>query len=170
MKIREGQCWEIRRGAAPNDPLVVEVLEVNEPRRECRVRTYLSSAPKSDLGRRRWESFSTITDVGVLVVGPGAPDPVERREQVAHVRQLVAYAARRDGVRYRGDIAIPAKPLQAMLTEDLGDPAYARMVLREAVGQLGGVENDVLVDESPWGGKTHEPCYVLPGDDSRAAA
>jgi hypothetical protein len=71
----------------------------------------------------------------------------------------------REGRRFRLGIAVAAGPLEEMWRATLATATTPAMILSEAVSTIGGVEDDVLVEERPgyFGTiKRHERCYVFP--------
>jgi hypothetical protein len=113
VRVVAGQEWELP-SAGNHDPLVLKIVEVVDGRYAV-VHTVQRSAPNVVLDRSMmW--LRDVIDSGVLVAGPGALDAKRRRERIAHLRELVIYAARQskapvvDGhIRFERTRANPAR-------------------------------------------------------------
>lgn len=138
-----------------NDPLVLRVVEVTDDGYAA-IHTIQKSAPEIVLNRSTMRVRDVI-DTGVLVAGPGALDAIRRRAQTAHLRDLLAYAARRTGApAVAGDVRFDGRELVALVAADEKLPrGQARAILRDALATLGGREITSAYDPAEIG-------YVIP--------
>jgi hypothetical protein len=147
---------------------VLKVVEVVDGRYAV-VHTVQRSAPNVVLARSTmW--VRDVIDSGVLVAGPGAPNAKRRRERVAHLRELVLYAARQSKAPVvDGNIRFDAHELiQLVAADEKVSRDVARAMLRDVLGELGGVETTTPRDRWGWG-DDHE-VYVIPAAALERAA
>jgi hypothetical protein len=160
MKIQTGQVWTIHRGAAPHDPIVIEVLGVDAEGYPF-VRTTLRSAPRVEIERRRHMHPRDLTDSALLESGPGTGP--NRSEQIAHAKNLISYAAEREGVTVPEGVALDVTELLSILVDDHdGDRVQARVTLRAALAELGGTERDAHIHDYRTERVTTRTTLVLP--------
>jgi hypothetical protein len=158
MRVVAGQEWELP-SAGHHDPLILRIVEEVDDRRVA-VHTLQRSAPNVVLDRSTmWKR--DVIDAGVLVAGPGALDARRREARSAHLRDLILYAARRSKAPVvDGNVRFDAHELIQLVVADEKVPRDdARAMLRDVLGQLGGVETTA---PSNWYWDHDHEVYVIP--------
>jgi hypothetical protein len=167
VRVLAGQEWELP-SAGSDDPLVLKIVEVVDGRYAV-VHTVQRSAPNVVLDRSTmW--LRDVIDSGVLVAGPGSLDAKGRRQRITHLRELVLYAARQSKAPVvDGNIRFDARELiQLVAVDEKVSRDDARAMLRDVLGELGGIET--TVPRNPWDwGNDHE-VYVIPAGALERAA
>lgn len=148
---------------ATSDPLVLRVVEVTDDGFAA-VHTVRRSAPTTVLSRSTMR-VRDVTDAGVLVAGPRAPDSARRRQRTAHLGDLLLYLARRaDSRAGERDVRFDGREIVALVAEDEEVPReQARAMLRDALAALGGREITNPYERDEIG-------YVIPTDVVRPPA
>lgn len=152
-QIAVGQQYELP-SVGVGDPLVLVVVEVVGADRAV-VRTVRRSQPDVVIDRSTMH-VRDLVDAGVLVRGPGALDARRRRARNEHLKQLLIYAAQREGASSGGEVRFDGRDVVGMVADDEGvSIPEARAMIRSALAELEGREITSAYDPTEIG-------YVLP--------
>lgn len=159
MRVRAGQEWELP-SVGSSDPLVLKVIEVFD-NGTAAVQTVHRSAPNIVLNSSTMR-VGDVIDTGVLVAGPGALNATRRRERVAHLCDLLLYAARQSKAPVvEGNVRFDAREVIALVAADEKvSRDVARAMLRDALATLGGTESTSR--PARWSLDRPHEVYVIP--------
>ena len=151
--VRVGQRWEVHRGDAPDNPMVMEVTELSDDRDRAYQVTTMKLEPQVRVSHG-WMHWRELTGMAILVAGPGGRSS-QRPQLGAHALDLLRYEGRRLRAEDEGHVRIPATSIVRAVADDVeGDKAFAQSIVREALTQVDGTEST-----SPY---DHHVEYVLP--------
>jgi hypothetical protein len=159
VRVRAGQEWELP-SVGSSDPLVLKIIEVFD-NGTAAVQTVYRSTPNVVLdSSTMW--VRDVVDTGVLVAGPEALNTIRRRERVAHLCDLLLYAARQSEASIvEGNVRFDAREVIALVAADENvSRDVARAILRDALATLGGIESTSR--PARWSFDRSHEVYVIP--------